>query len=67
MEEGASPPRMCLGQEAWIGCFNGGKAREKGGHDIEGIKKGREVELWSVSHKTFIHQSYNKCYTCFYL
>ena len=30
-------------------------------------KRGREVKLWSVSHKTFIHQSYNKCYTCFYL
>ena len=30
-------------------------------------KRGREVELWSMSHKTLIHQSYNKCYTCFYL
>ena len=30
-------------------------------------KRGRVVELWSMSHKTLIHQSYNKCYTCFYL
>ena len=30
-------------------------------------EKGTEVELWVVSHKTLIHQSYNKCYTCFYL
>ena len=30
-------------------------------------KRGREVELWSLSHKTLIHQCYNKCYTCFYL
>ena len=43
------------------------KERGGGGHEIEGEKKGREVELWSVSHKTFIHQSYDKCYTYFYL
>ena len=31
------------------------------------LKKGREVELWSMFHKTLIHPSCEKCYTCFYL
>jgi len=36
------------------------------GMEIEG-EEGEKFELWSVSHKFLIHQSYDKCYTCFYL
>ena len=43
------------------------KKESRGKHKIEGIKEGGKWNFESVSHKTFIHQSYNKCYTCFYL
>jgi len=70
MEEGASPPRWALdnklGEDASI------EEKKEGEKERRGItklkeEKGREFELWVVSHKTLIHQSYNKCYTCFYL
>jgi len=41
--------------------------KERGGSTKLKEEKEREVELWVVSHKTLIHQSYNKCYTFFYL
>ena len=41
--------------------------KRKGGARNWRKKRGREVKLWSLSHKTLIHQSYHKCYTCFYL
>jgi len=40
---------------------------KRGGSTKLKEEKEREVELGVVSHKTLIHQSYNKCYTCFYL
>ena len=49
MEEGASPPRMCLGYEAWRECLNGGKEREgereRGKHEIEGGKGGEKLNI----------------------
>ena len=41
--------------------------KERGGSMKLKEEKGKEVELCVVSHKTLIPQSYNKCYTCFYL
>ena len=70
MEEGASPPRWALdkklGEDASMEEKKEGE-KERGGITKLKEEKGREVELWVVSHKILIHQSYNKCYTCFYL
>ena len=70
MEEGASPPRWALdkklGEDASMEEKKEGE-KERGVSTKLKEEKGREVELWVVSHKTLIHQSYNKCYTCFYL
>ena len=66
MEEGASPPRWALdnklGEDASIEEKKEGE-KERGGSTKLKEEKGREFELWVVSHKTLIHQSYNKCHT----
>ena len=70
MEEGASPQRWALDKKLGEGASMEEKKegeKERGGSTKLKEEKGREVELWVVSHKTLIRQSYNKCYTCFYL